>query len=186
MTDADLLREFHREANRILIDAEYTGRQHMLYARRWRRHSVWMGLPTVVVAAVTSAAAALSALLGGEAVVTAALALLSALSSAVRLFFQPDEQAARHGTKGEEYVTVRNEARRFMNIDLRSPLSSDTLTDRLRTLGSRYDALRSRGPTGLSEWTYVQARAEIAAGNYDYEADQLWSDYDPTGQRAEP
>ncbi len=43
----------------------------------------------------------------------------------------------------------RNEARRLMNIDLHSSLSLDTVTDRMRMLGTRYEALRSQEPTQL-------------------------------------
>ncbi len=185
MTDSELRRELHQEANRVLIDAEYTGRQHMLYARRWRLWAVWMGLPSVVVAALASGAAGVTALLGIDAWVTAVLALLGASVGAVRSFFRPEEQAARHGIKGEECITIRNRARLLMNIELRLPLSFDALAERVQTLRSTYDALRSREPTGLPEWTYRKVKQEVTAGNYDYENDRLWKDYEAVGQGPE-
>ena len=183
MTDGCLRRELHREANRVLIDAEYTGRQHMLCARRWRMCAVFMGLPSTIIAVAASSGAALSAIVGFEVWATALLAFLGAIASAVRQFFQPDEQADRHGTKGAECIAIRNEARRFMHIELRSQLSLDALTDRIQTLARRYDALRSQEPKELPEWTYKSVKAEIAAGNYSYENDQLWTVYEVPGQQ---
>ena len=185
MSDHELRRELHQEANRVLIDAEYTGRQHMLYARHWRRCAIWMGLPSVVLAALASGAAGVTALLGIEGWVTALLGLSGAAIGGVRSFFRPDEQAARHGRKGEECITIRNRARLLMNIELRLPLSCDALADRAQALRSSYDALRSREPTGLPEWTYRTAKKEITAGNYDYEGDLLWRDYEGVQQPPE-
>ena len=177
MSDDRLRRELHREANRVLIDAEYTGRQHFYYSRRWRQYAVLMGLPSTIIAAATSSGAALSALLGSEAWVTALLAFCGAVASAVRVFFQPDEKAARHHAKGAELIEVSCEARRFMNIDLHSSRSVDTLSDQVQRLGKRIDQLRHQEPTGLPEWTYRKVKDDIDAGNYSYENDGLWSDY---------
>lgn len=43
MTDEELRAELHREANRVLIDAEYTGRQHMLVGQHWRTQATRIG-----------------------------------------------------------------------------------------------------------------------------------------------
>ena len=183
MTECDLMRELRKEANRVIIDTEYTGRQHMLCARRWRCLNIWLGVPGRLVAAVASGGAGLSVLLGWEVVATALLAFLGAITSGVYSFFRPDEQELRHSAKGAECIALRNEARRFMNIDLKSQLSLDTLTDRAKTIAKRYDVLRGKEPTGLPGWTYERVKKEIAAGNYNYEDDPLW--LIETGQQGE-
>jgi len=132
-----------------------------------------------------SAAAGVTALLGVEAWATAFLALLGAIITAIHRFMQPEEQAMRHGAKGEEFITIRNEARWVMNVALPSALSEDTVVSRVETLRGRYDGLRSRDPRGLPEWTYIRAEEEIAAGNYDYENDPLWRDCAEVGPRRE-
>lgn len=174
MTDEDLIREIRKEANRVLIDAEYTGRQHMLYANRLRCLNMWLGIPGPLIGAAASGGAALSVLLGWAGVWTATLAFLGAITAAIYSFFRPDEQAIRHSAKGAACIAIRNEARRFMNIDLLTGVSIEILTDRVRDLGSRYDALRGQEPTGLPGWTYPRIREQIAAGNYNYEDDALW------------
>lgn len=67
---------------------------------------------------------------GGATWLTALLAFAGALAAAVRLFFRPDEQASAHSGKGARYITLRDDARRFGNIDTGSELSLDALTDR--------------------------------------------------------
>jgi hypothetical protein len=172
--EQDLRQALRDEANRVLIDAEYTGRQHMEMGRWWRRRSTWIGLPSALIAAAASGGAGLSALLGWGTALTVVLGFAGAIAGAIRAFFKPEEQAEAHAAKGAACIAIRNDARRFMNIDLRSSTSLDALTDRVRLLGGKYDALRAQEPLHLAEWTYPKVKAQIEAGNYDYEHDRLW------------
>lgn len=174
-TAHDALREeLRKEANRICIDAEYTGRQHMEMGRWWRQRATWIGLPAAVIAAAASGGAALSALLGWGTALTVVLGFAGAIAGAVRAFFKPEEQAEAHAVKGAACIAIRNDARRFMNLDLASTAGLDALTDRVRILGQKYDGLRGQEPLHLAEWTYPKVKAQIEAGNYEYENDRLW------------
>lgn len=170
----ELRDELRKEANRILIDAEYTGRQHMEMGRWWRQRATWIGLPAALIAAAASAGAALSALLGWGTALTVVLGFAGAIAAAVRAFFKPEEQAEAHSAKGADCIAIRNEARRLMNLDLASDTSLDALSDRVRLLGQKYDSLRGQEPLYLAEWTYPRVKAQIEAGNYEYENDRLW------------
>lgn len=172
--EKDLRDALRDEANRILIDAEYTGRQHMEMGRWWRQRATWIGLPTALIAAAASGGAGLSALLGWGTALTVFLGFAGAIAGAVRAFFRPEEQAEAHATKGAACLAIRNDARRFMNIDLRSGASLDALADRVKSLGGKYDSLRGQEPLHLAQWTYPKVKAQIEAGNYDYENDRLW------------
>ncbi|MDQ2934960.1 MAG: SLATT domain-containing protein [Chloroflexota bacterium] len=174
--EAELRRELYREANRVLIDAEYTGRQHMLVGQSWRTKATWIGLPIAILTAASSGGAGLSALLGWGTALTVVLGFLGALAGAVKLFFKPEDQAKAHSQKGAQCIAIRNEARRIMNIDLNSDLSIDALTDRVRLLGSRYDALRAQEPLQLPGWAYPRVKADIEAGRYGYDNDPLWEE----------
>lgn len=175
-TGADLRRELWREANRVFIDAEYTGRQHMLAGQRWRTKATWIGLPVAIVTAAASAGAGLSALLGWGTAPTVILGFIGAVAGAVQAFFKPNDQAEAHSTKGNSIIAVRNDARRFMNIDLQSSASTDALVDRARLLGSRYDTLRAQEPLQLPPDAHGIVKQAIARGDYDYENDPLWQD----------
>src|SRR2546430_911561 len=63
---------------------------------------------------------------------TATLALVAAALSASRSFLRPEENAELHGLKGDRFISLRNDAIRFQQIDLRSSLSLDALNDRGR------------------------------------------------------
>ena len=172
LEEPDRLRdEIRREAERIVEDAEYTGRAHQELGRHWRTWATRLGLPAIVISAATSAGAGLSALAGGASWVTAVLALVGAVAAAIRIFFRPDEQATAHSTKGARYVNIRNEARRLARIDVNSPLSTDALADRVRGLGDRLDGLRLEEPREIPDWAYHKAKAQIDAGSYTYVVD---------------
>ncbi|MDQ3691239.1 MAG: SLATT domain-containing protein [Chloroflexota bacterium] len=174
--DVELRRELWREANRVFVDAEYTGRQHMLAGQRWRTKATRIGLPVTIITAAASAGAGLSALLGWGTAPTVILGFIGALAGAVQAFFKPDDQAEAHSVKGNAIIALRNDARRFMNIDLQSSISTDALVDRARLLGTRYDALRAQEPLQLPPDAYAIVKAAIARGDYDHENDPLWRD----------
>jgi hypothetical protein len=131
-----------------------------------------LGLPVTIISAATSAGAGLSVVAGGATWVTAGLAFVGALLAAVRLFFRPDEQASAHSGKGARYITLRDDARRFGNIDVAGPLSLDALTDRAHQLGNRLTALRETEPQEIPPDLYVKVKKQIEAGNYLHAVDR--------------
>lgn len=170
-----LRRELSDEAQRIAIDAEYTGRQHLMAGQQWRALATRIGLPGAILAsAVGSGTAGLTALAGWDPRVTAAIGFAGAIVGAVRLFVKADDQAAGHSTKGARYIAIRSEARRFRNIDLNTGADLDSLAKQLRDLAGRLDILRETEPRELPPGLYEKVQAQIRAGNYTYEDDPLW------------
>lgn len=172
--EATLRRELSDEAQRITIDCEYTGRQHQMAGQDWRARATLLGLPITLISAATGAGAGLSAVFGGATWLTAVLAFVGALLAAAHAYLKPEEQAAKHSVKGAKYLALRNEARRFRNMDLKSDRSLDALIDRVHALGKEYDDLRATEPRELPKGLYEKVKAQIAAGNYGYENDPLW------------
>lgn len=162
------------EAQRIAIDAEYTGRQHQMVGQEWRAKAKFLGLPVTLLAAITGTGAGLSALLGGEAGLTAVLAFTGVVLGAIQGYFKPEDQAAKHSVKGAKCIAIRNDARRFRNLDLNSDKSLDALSERIQTLGRQYDDLRVAEPREIPKGVYEKVKSQIAAGNYTYENDPLW------------
>jgi len=120
--------QLSKEAARIAEDSEFTGYQHLAAGQRWRKWATRMGLPVTILSAATSTGAGLSALVGGETWVTAGLAFITTVAIAIRLFFHPDEQATAHSRKGARYVNLRDDARRFANIEAFGARSLDSCT----------------------------------------------------------
>jgi hypothetical protein len=170
-----LRRELSDEAQRLAIDAEYTGRQHLMAGQRWRRWAFRIGLPAAILAAsVGSGAAGLTALFGADARITAVIGFAGAIVGGIRLFVKADDQAAAHSTKGAQYLAIRGEARRFRKIDLNSDGDHSVLTKQLHDLATRLDALREVEPRELPPGMYEKVKNQIKNGNYSYENDPLW------------
>jgi hypothetical protein len=168
----DANEELRKEAARIAEDAEFTGYQHLAAGQRWRIWATRLGLPVTIISAATSAGAGLSVIAGGATWLTAGLAFVGALLAAVRLFFRPDEQASAHSSKGARYITLRDDARRFGNIDVAGPQSLDALTDRVHQLGNRLNGLREQEPREIPEDLYAKVKGQIEGENYLHAADR--------------
>jgi hypothetical protein len=173
----ELRRALWQEANRVIIDSTYSGREHQAVGNRWEVINRWLGVPAAVAGALVAGGAAVSALTGGDKGLTATLALIAAGLSAARTFLRPDEIAEGHGLKGDRFISLANDARTFQQLDLRSSLSDDALRDRCDHLSKRRNELRESPPRHLPAWAYKKAKDGIAAGESDYENDPLWLEY---------
>lgn len=160
------------EARRIEEDTEHSGAQHFAAGQRWRGWAFWLGLPATVGIAATSAGAGLSALVGGATWVTAGLTFLVAIAVAVRDFIAPDKKATAHSAKGARYFALRDDSRRFANIEAVGPRSVDALTDALKALGERQKALREEEPREVDADLRDRVRKGIEDGDYRHEVDR--------------
>jgi hypothetical protein len=162
------------DANRVIVDATYSGRAHQLIGTRWDRINRWLGVPAAVLSAFLAGGAGVTALVGTETWITATLALVAAGLAAARSFLRPDETAELYGLKGDRFISLRNDAQRFQQIDLRSSLSLDALNDRSKNLSERRNTLREQPPHHIPRWAYEKTKKSIEAGESGYENDPLW------------
>lgn len=169
-----LRRALWEEANRIIIDATYSGRSHQSMGVRWERIDRWTGVPATVLGAVGSAAAGISAIADGDVWLTATLALTAAGLTAARSFLKSDEIAKAHGLKGDRLIGLKSDVVRFQQVDLSSSLTLESLQDRLADLSQRRNALRESGPQHIPRSIYEATKRSIERGESDYENDHLW------------
>lgn len=160
------------EARRIEEDTQHSGAQHFAAGQRWRGRAFWLGLPATLLLAATSAGAGLSALVGSDTWVTAALAFVVAILVAARDFIAADTKASAHSAKGARYFALRDDARRFANIEATGPRSLDALTDALDALGQRQKVLRDEEPREVDADLRERSRKGIDAGDYLHEVDR--------------
>lgn len=172
--EAALRQALNDEAKRLIVDCTYSGRGHQQASLRWGTWHTWLGLPTVVGSAILASGAGLNALVGESQGLTAALALLSAVLTATRGFFRPGDLADEHALKGSRYISLRNEARFFREIDLRSDTSLDELARRIQELRAQYNTLNETPPQQIPRWAYEAAKKSIARGESSYEDDPVW------------
>lgn len=162
------------EANRVVIDATYSGRSHQLMGTTWEKIDRWIGLPSTILSSILAGGAGITALADADTWITATLALVAAILSAVRSFLRSEENADAHGLKGDRFISLRNDAISFQEVDLHSSLSLDALTDRSKNLSERRNALREAPPRHLPRWVYEKTKTSIQNGESDYEDDHLW------------
>lgn len=95
------------EANRVIIDATYSGREHQAVGNRWEVINRWLGIPAVVASAFLAAGAAVSALTGGNDRTTQEFATVAAISlTGIQPLPHPSEELPRV-VDGERGVAAR-------------------------------------------------------------------------------
>ena len=172
----EMLKALWEEANRVIIDSTYSGRSHQAMGVLWDKINRWLGIPSVALSALLAGGAGITALVGTHSWITATLALVSALLVSVKGFLKPDENAELHGLKGDRYISLRNDAITFQQIDLRSGESIEVLSSRVKELGQRRNNLREQPPRHIYRSVYDSTKISIDAGESDYENDKLWKE----------
>ena len=173
--DADLRKALRDEAKTLYIDSAYSAGGSLRAGQRWGSVDFWLGVPTALLGAVLGVGAAASALLEATGV-AAILAICSVGLSGVRGFLRPDERAEAYRLKGNKYIRLRNAARRFANIDVRSTLPTDELRARLEDLRTQYADLTETPPLDIPPWAYAETKQRIDAGEASYTNDPLWKE----------
>lgn len=80
--------------------------------------------------------------------------------------------------KGNQYLAIRNDARSFIEIDLRSGLPKDDLVSAIKDLQQRYNDLLQTDPQLNEPSAYKSAKRGIKAGAASYTNDPLWQELD--------
>ncbi len=164
-------------AKKLIVSATYAGQGHLEESTRWAWWDAWLGVPATLGTTLLAAGASVSALLNAQPFVTASIALLATACSTVRVFFKTEVLTQSHGLKGNQYLSLRNEARLFKDLDLLSTITIDELQARIKDLWQRYNALNELPPLRYSRNSYEVAKRNIAAGEQDYENDPLWKEH---------
>jgi hypothetical protein len=162
------------DANRVIIDSTYSGRSHQAMGVFWDKLNRWLGIPSVVLSALLASGAGITAIAGAHRWITATLALISALLVSLRGFLKPEENADLHGLKGDRYISLRNDALTFQQVDLKSDLDIDVLVNRGKDLNKRRNGLREELPRHIYKSVYKKTKASIERGESNYEDDPLW------------
>lgn len=160
--------EVIKEAKRIEEAALYSSKSHFVAATIWGWYHWVIGLPLVVLAAISGAGPETLQILGGVAkFVPLALLVLSALST----FVDAQKRITAHQAAGNAYDALQNEVRIFRTIDCATERSDAVVTDRLKGFSARKDRQNEMSPA--TPWfAYPLAKMGIKAGQADYDVDK--------------
>ncbi len=169
--EARLREAIDDEASRLIEDCLHTGRNHQEAGRRWAGINTWLGVPSAMATTVLAGGAGISALIDQQPGITALLALTAAALSAARGFLRPGESSEAYSLKGNRFIALRNDARLFQQIDLRSSQPVEELAGRVKELRKRYADLNEAPPLVIQRRDYLKARQSIESGESTYMVD---------------
>ena len=157
------------EAKRIEENCLYSAKGHFVAAQFWTNFNLWIGIPTVILAAIAGTAA--FAKFDKNNIAAGILSIIVAVLIAIKTFLNPQERAGAHLTSGNNYDSLLTKARIFWTINCRGEESEQVLTKRLNFLSEQRDKLNkecSQVPT----WAYKRAKKGIEEGEADYLVDK--------------
>jgi hypothetical protein len=94
-------------------DCTHSGKAHFNAALRWTRWNYFFGLPSVALSAAAGAA-----FFKDYAVIAGVMSSGVTVLTALMTFLKPSEKAAEHKNSGDQYLSLRNDARVFREIEL--------------------------------------------------------------------
>lgn len=153
------------ETSRIEEDATYSAKGHYNASAGWRKIHYWIGIPTVIAAALTAAA-----IFKEESTVALVLTGLVTVSTAVTTFLNPNEKADNHHSFGNSFNDLKDRARRFREIDIEQ-LNDAEAASRLSGFGAEKTKLNADAPP-IPWWAFSRARRSIEQGEARYAVDE--------------
>jgi len=165
MTGLDPRSSIKHEARRIEEDAEHSAKGHFNAAAAWQAAHYWVGIPTVVFAALAGA----KLLSADMPMLAASFAALASGLAAVLTFLNPNAKAESHRAAGRQFLTLRNETRTFREIDILA-LDDEAARSMLAALSKRRNDLNEISPD-IPRRAYERARKDIDEGRSRYRVD---------------
>lgn len=155
----------HEEVLRIEEDCIHSGKAHFNAADRWNAYHMWIGLPAVALSALASTAFFTEEVLIGS-LLSGSVAILTALQT----FMKPSERASSHKSAGDQYLSLRNDARIFRRIRLDHVCDDQAAMDGLEEISKRRNELNLASPSFASR-DFKKALRGIKAGEATHAVD---------------
>ena len=158
----DIKKRIIDESKRIEEDCLFSAKGHFNTAQFWTNFHYWIGVPTVVLAAI---AGCLSLSLA-----VTFISIIVAAATAVITFVNPNEKASIHHNAGTAYNALRSEVRLFYSIEVEQSGDHVALTKKLTELNTKRSAL-SEDSLQIPQWAYFKAKQGIEGGENTYKVD---------------
>lgn len=168
--------EIIKEAKRIEQDLTYSAKGHFAAATFWRNFHLWIGIPIVLLSAISGVTAI--SVMGPKNLVTAIIALVITGLSSIMTFLNPNERASSHLNAGNNYDALQNKTRIFWAIDCWQHESDEVLTEKLKHLSEQKDKLNQSSPQ-IPTYAYIAGKKGIEAGESTYAVDREDKPSDP-------
>lgn len=154
------------ELERIEEDCIHSGKAQFNAGVRWGRYHLWLGLPAVVLSAMAGAA-----FFKDQPEIAGAMSSVVAILTALMTFLKPSERAAAHKSSGDQYLTLRNDARVLRTIKLDALCDDAAAVANLEDITKRRNEL-NQASAQASRKDFDKARKGIDEGEADHAVDK--------------
>lgn len=164
----DIKENIFNEAKRIEEDTLHSSRAHFTASRIWGRVHFWIGLLATILAA--GAGASLLSESDKGKMVAGILALVVTALTSVLTFVNPEAKSNNHLKAGNHYNSLRNGARIFYNVTLKTATDQEA-AQKLAELNITRDKFNEQSPA-IPYWAFRGAKKSIDRGETDYKVDK--------------
>ncbi|WP_208509609.1 SLATT domain-containing protein [Variovorax paradoxus] len=154
------------ELQRIEEDCIHSGKAHFNAGIRWARYHYGLGIPSVVLSALAGLAF-FKEYPEAAGVMSGVVAVLTSLIT----FLKPSERSVSHKNSGDQYLSLRNDARVFRGIKLPATPDEQTAIDGLDEFTKRRNEL-NQASAQFSQGDFERARKGIDAGEAAHRVDR--------------
>lgn len=165
----DPIARIKAELERIEEDCVHSGKAHFNAGVRWAKYHYYLGLPSVVLSALAGAA-----FFKDHGDIAGLMSATVAILTSLMTFLKPSERAAAHKGSGDQYLTLRNDARVFREIRLACACDDQTALAGLDEFTKRRNEL-NQASTQFSRKDFETARAGIDQGEAAHRVDMKGS-----------
>ena len=101
------------ELQRIEEDCIHSGKAQFNAGVRWSRYHLFLGVPAVILSALAG-----TAFFKDQPEIAGVMSTIVAILTALSTFLKPSERASSHKGSGDQYLTLRNDARVLRTVKL--------------------------------------------------------------------
>jgi hypothetical protein len=154
----DLLEKIKTEILRMEEDCIHSGKAHFNASVRWTRWNYLFGIPSVVLSALAG-----TAFFKDYGIIAGIMAAVVTLLTALMTFLKPAERASDHKNSGDQYLSLRNDARVFREIAVTQVEDDSGAVAGMTGLTTRRNELNQASPQ-FADKDFQKARTGINEG----------------------
>jgi len=160
------LTAIQQELERIEEDCIHSGKAQYNAGDRWSRYHLLLGVPSVVLSALAG-----TAFFKDQPEIAGIMSTIVAILTALSTFLKPSERASSHKGSGDQYLTLRNDARVLRTIKLGSACDNASAIANLDEITKRRNEL-NQASAQVSRSDFVKARKGIDEGEAGHRVDR--------------
>lgn len=165
-TESPTKTAIRNELERIEEDCIHSGKAQFNAGDRWARYHLWLGVPAVILSALAG-----TAFFKDQPEIAGAMSMAVALLTALSTFLKPSERASSHKGSGDQYLTLRNDARVLRTIKLDASCDDAAAIANLDEITKRRNEL-NQASAQVTRLDFEKARQGIDEGEAAHRVDK--------------